>query len=79
MNPSGNYGLHKNEDCEPGESDASPAATRKVSIRFLGTGDNFGSGGRFQACIHVDMGEDLLNHRDEIELDMAEDDMELIL
>lgn len=25
----------------------------RVFIRFLGTGDNFGSGGRFQACIHV--------------------------
>ena len=27
-----------------------------VRICFLGTGDNFGSGGRFQACIHVDTG-----------------------
>ncbi|MBU4074489.1 MAG: hypothetical protein KKF28_03760, partial [Proteobacteria bacterium] len=27
-----------------------------VRIRFLGTGDNFGSGGRFQACIHVEAG-----------------------
>ncbi|MEK6655797.1 MAG: MBL fold metallo-hydrolase, partial [Thermodesulfobacteriota bacterium] len=27
-----------------------------VRIRFLGTGDNFGSGGRLQACIHVDAG-----------------------
>ena len=36
--------------------DASPAATGKVVIRFLGTGDNFGSGGRFQACICVDTG-----------------------
>ena len=36
--------------------DASPAATGKVVIRFLGTGDNFGSGGRFQACIYVDTG-----------------------
>ncbi len=25
----------------------------EVEIRFLGTGDAFGSGGRFQACIHV--------------------------
>ena len=24
-----------------------------VSVRFLGSGDAFGSGGRFQACIHV--------------------------
>jgi ribonuclease BN (tRNA processing enzyme) len=36
--------------------EALPAATGKVVIRFLGTGDNFGSGGRFQACIHVDAG-----------------------
>jgi ribonuclease BN (tRNA processing enzyme) len=36
--------------------DASPEATRKVRLRFLGSGDNFGSGGRFQACIHVDAG-----------------------
>jgi ribonuclease BN (tRNA processing enzyme) len=27
-----------------------------VRIRFLGSGDNFGSGGRLQACIHVDAG-----------------------
>lgn len=56
MNPSLNDGFHKNEDCEPEQSDPSSAATRKVRIRFLGTGDNFGSGGRFQACIHVDTG-----------------------
>jgi len=36
--------------------DASPAAERKVRLRFLGSGDNFGSEGRFQACIHVDAG-----------------------
>src|SRR5437899_10745506 len=24
-----------------------------VTVRFLGSGDAFGSGGRFQACIHV--------------------------
>ena len=35
---------------------AAPAAG-KVRVRFLGSGDNFGSGGRFQACIHVDAGE----------------------
>jgi len=35
---------------------ASPAAVGKVRLRFLGSGDNFGSGGRFQACIHVDAG-----------------------
>jgi len=29
----------------------------RVRIRFLGTGDNFGSGGRFQACIHVAAGQ----------------------
>ncbi len=26
----------------------------KLSVRFLGSGDAFGSGGRLQACIHVD-------------------------
>jgi ribonuclease BN (tRNA processing enzyme) len=36
--------------------DASSAATGKVVIRFLGTRDNFGSGGRFQTCICVDTG-----------------------
>jgi ribonuclease BN (tRNA processing enzyme) len=36
--------------------DVSPAATGKVRLLFLGSGDNFGSGGRFQACIHVDTG-----------------------
>lgn len=28
----------------------------EVSVQFLGSGDNFGSGGRFQACIYVDTG-----------------------
>ena len=28
-----------------------------VSVRFLGSGDAFGSGGRFQACIHVRAGD----------------------
>jgi ribonuclease BN (tRNA processing enzyme) len=56
-NPSMNDGFHKKGTCEPGKSGALPAAIRKVRIRFLGTGDNFGSGGRFQACIHVDTGE----------------------
>ena len=36
--------------------DAEPAKRGKVRLRFLGSGDNFGSGGRFQACIHVDAG-----------------------
>jgi ribonuclease BN (tRNA processing enzyme) len=27
-----------------------------VRVRFLGSGDNFGTGGRFQTCIHVDTG-----------------------
>jgi ribonuclease BN (tRNA processing enzyme) len=27
-----------------------------IRIHFLGSGDNFGSGGRFQTCIHVDAG-----------------------
>jgi ribonuclease BN (tRNA processing enzyme) len=34
----------------------SPSTAGKVRLRFLGSGDNFGSGGRFQACIHVDTG-----------------------
>jgi len=29
----------------------------KIEIQFLGTGDAFGSGGRLQACIHVQMQE----------------------
>ena len=36
--------------------DPLPAADGNVRVRFLGSGDNFGSGGRFQACIHVDTG-----------------------
>jgi len=28
----------------------------KVSLQFLGSGDAFGSGGRFQTCIYVDAG-----------------------
>lgn len=36
--------------------EALPAAERGVRLRFLGSGDNFGSGGRFQTCIHVDTG-----------------------
>jgi len=35
---------------------ALPATEGKLRLRFLGSGDNFGSGGRFQACIHVDAG-----------------------
>jgi ribonuclease BN (tRNA processing enzyme) len=27
-----------------------------VKVRFLGSGDAFGSGGRFQTCIHVELG-----------------------
>lgn len=30
---------------------------QQVSIQFLGSGDNFGSGGRFQTCIYVNSGE----------------------
>jgi ribonuclease BN (tRNA processing enzyme) len=37
-------------------ADVSPAVTGKIAIRFLGSGDNFGSGGRFQACICLDTG-----------------------
>ena len=29
----------------------------EVKVRFLGSGDTFGSGGRLQTCIHVDIGE----------------------
>lgn len=38
-------------------ADAPIGQDGKVRVRFLGSGDNFGSGGRFQACIHVDAGE----------------------
>ena len=31
----------------------SAAGVSGVTVRFLGSGDAFGSGGRFQACIHV--------------------------
>jgi ribonuclease BN (tRNA processing enzyme) len=36
--------------------DNPPETAGTVRLRFLGSGDNFGSGGRFQACIHVDTG-----------------------
>ena len=36
--------------------DDSHGTAGTVRLRFLGSGDNFGSGGRFQACIHVDAG-----------------------
>jgi ribonuclease BN (tRNA processing enzyme) len=36
--------------------DNPPETAGTVRLRFLGSGDNFGSGGRFQACIHVDAG-----------------------
>lgn len=51
-----NDGCCKNEESQSGKSDPFPAATGKIRIRFLGTGDNFGSGGRLQACTHVDTG-----------------------
>lgn len=38
------------------DGDPPPVAEGNVRLRFLGSGDNFGSGGRFQACIHVDAG-----------------------
>jgi len=38
------------------DGDTPPAAEGRVRIRFLGSGDNFGSGGRFQTCIHVEAG-----------------------
>jgi hypothetical protein len=31
-----------------------------VSVRFVGSGDSFGSGGRFQTCILVDGGTDAM-------------------
>jgi hypothetical protein len=31
---------------------------RQICLQFLGSGDNFGSGGRFQTCIYVDSGND---------------------
>jgi len=57
MNSFTNDRLQKSEDQEPEKMDASTMRTQDVRIRFLGTGDNFGSGGRLQACIHVDTGE----------------------
>ncbi len=54
MNPSMNHGFYKNKHSEPDKSDTSPVMNGKISICFLGTGDNFGSGGCLQACIHVD-------------------------
>lgn len=44
------------EELAVASHDASTATAAKVVIRFLGTGDNFGSGGRLQACIYVDTG-----------------------
>jgi len=38
------------------DHDPLPAAEGNIRVRFLGSGDNFGSGGRFQTCIHVDTG-----------------------
>ena len=46
-------GLAGGRDAVP---DSTPSAAGNVRLRFLGSGDNFGSGGRFQACIHVDAG-----------------------
>ncbi|MEW6335422.1 MAG: MBL fold metallo-hydrolase [Thermodesulfobacteriota bacterium] len=50
----------RNNPKPPGQAVADggtlPAAEGQVRIRFLGSGDNFGSGGRFQTCIHVDAG-----------------------
>jgi len=37
-------------------NDTFRTAEGNVRIRFLGSGDNFGSGGRLQSCIHVDTG-----------------------
>jgi ribonuclease BN (tRNA processing enzyme) len=65
MNPSASGGSTENGKNGPGNPDrrraadahnVSPSTAEKVRLRFLGSGDNFGSGGRFQACIHVDTG-----------------------
>jgi ribonuclease BN (tRNA processing enzyme) len=53
--PEHHPGKGKPPELKTTDRDASPAA-RDVRVRFLGSGDNFGSGGRFQACIHVDAG-----------------------
>ena len=51
------YRWHPVDQSDPeADGDASPGAPGDVRVRFLGSGDNFGSGGRFQACIHVDTG-----------------------
>lgn len=39
------------------DAEPAPSAIGNVRLRFLGSGDNFGSGGRFQACIHVEAGD----------------------
>jgi ribonuclease BN (tRNA processing enzyme) len=59
MHPPEGYGYRGTGD--PAEPKASrcelpSTAGGEVCIRFLGSGDNFGSGGRFQSCIHVDAG-----------------------
>jgi len=66
MNLSRNDGLPTHENGGPGNLDhpgrtaavhnALPLPAGKIRLRFLGSGDNFGSGGRFQACIHVEAG-----------------------
>ena len=38
----------------PGEAVAPLGHRIPVTIRFVGSGDSFGSGGRFQTCIVVD-------------------------
>lgn len=49
MNESDTYQLFEGDKCpEPSG----------VNIRFLGSGDAFGSGGRMQPCIHLDSGTD---------------------
>jgi alkylated DNA nucleotide flippase Atl1/ribonuclease BN (tRNA processing enzyme) len=52
----GKYLWHPADQPDPVPDDASPGAPGDVRVLFLGSGDNFGSGGRFQACIHVDTG-----------------------
>ena len=41
--------------------DSTPRAASSVELRFIGSGDAFGSGGRFQTCLHLSgAGEPLL-------------------
>ncbi len=52
----GKYQWRASDPSDQITGDESPGAPEDVRVRFLGSGDNFGSGGRFQACIHVATG-----------------------